>query len=89
MHCSLRIIPIINALLLTSLSLRNHRFLLKYVSRDEVEVFERGSGGIVEARNAIAKYEEPSPLYGFLRYRRRNVIVKYMPEDCSRLIQSE
>lgn len=40
-------------------------------------------------RTAIAGFEEESPLYGFLRYRRRNVIVKYLPEDCSRLIQGE
>lgn len=67
----------------------NNRFLLKYASRDEVELLDRGNGGIVEARNAIAKYEEPSPLYGFLRYRRRNVILKYVPEGCSRLVQGE
>ncbi|KXJ94817.1 hypothetical protein Micbo1qcDRAFT_173578 [Microdochium bolleyi] len=63
-------------------------FLLKYATRDEVELYEKGAGGVVECRNAIAKYEEPSPLYGFLRYRRRSVILKYMPEDCSRLIQA-
>ncbi|ERS98041.1 hypothetical protein HMPREF1624_04819 [Sporothrix schenckii ATCC 58251] len=63
-------------------------FLLKYTSRDEVGLLRRGSGGIVEIRNAIAHYEEASPLYGFLRYRRRNVIVKYLPEDCSRLVQA-
>ncbi|KAL6895317.1 hypothetical protein HDV57DRAFT_4852 [Trichoderma longibrachiatum] len=63
-------------------------FLLKYSSRDEVELLEKGNGGIVEMRNAIAGFEEESPLYGFLRYRRRNVIVKYLPEDCSRLIQA-
>lgn len=67
----------------------NNRFILKYASRDEVQLLDRGNGSIVEARNAIAKYEEPSPLYGFLRYRRRNVILKYMPENCSRLIQGE
>lgn len=38
-------------------------------------------------RNGIANYEETSPLYGFLKYRRRNVIIKYVPEGCSRLIQ--
>jgi hypothetical protein len=64
-----------------------NRFLLKYASRDEVELLERGHGGIVEIRNRIAEYEDNSPLYGFLRYRRRNVIIKYLPEDCSRLIQ--
>ncbi|KAJ4304242.1 hypothetical protein N0V88_001855 [Collariella sp. IMI 366227] len=63
-------------------------FLLKYATRDEVELLGRGNGGIVEVRNNIAQYEEKSPLYGFLRYRRRNVIIKYLPEDCSRLIQA-
>lgn len=43
----------------------------------------------MELRNTIAQYEEPSPLFGFLRYRRRNVIIKYVPEDCSRLVQGE
>jgi len=63
------------------------RFLLKYASRDQVELLDRGNGGVVEVRNAVAQYEEKSPLYGFLRYRRRNVIIKYLPEDCSRLVQ--
>ncbi|ROT42120.1 hypothetical protein SODALDRAFT_7869 [Sodiomyces alkalinus F11] len=63
-------------------------FLLKYASRDEVDLLARGNGGIVEMRNNIAQYEEKSPLFGFLRYRRRNVIIKYLPEDCSRLIQA-
>ncbi|TPX09469.1 uncharacterized protein E0L32_009357 [Thyridium curvatum] len=63
-------------------------FLLKYASRDEVELLGRGNGGIVEIRNSIAQYEEASPLFGFLRYRRRNVIIKYLPEDCSRLVQA-
>lgn len=63
------------------------RFLLQYASRDEVELWDRGNGGITEVRNAICRYEESSPLYGFLKYRRRNVIIKYLPEDSSRLIQ--
>ncbi|KFA61968.1 hypothetical protein S40285_07799 [Stachybotrys chlorohalonatus IBT 40285] len=63
-------------------------FLLKYASRDEIELLSRGNGGIVEVRKAIAEYDESSPLYGFLKYRRRNVIIKYLPEDCSRLIQA-
>jgi hypothetical protein len=67
-----------------------HRFLLKYAARDQVELLGRGNGGIVEIRNAIAQYEEPSaPLFGFLRYRRRNVVIKYVPEECSRLVQGE
>lgn len=43
----------------------------------------------MEIRNAIAQFEEPSPLFGFLRYRRRNVVIKYVPEECSRLVQGE
>ena len=64
-----------------------NRFLLKYASRDEVELLGRGNGGVSEMRNAISEYEETSPLFGFLRYRRRNVLIKYLPDDCSRLIQ--
>ena len=63
------------------------RFLLKYAARDEVELLSNGNGGETELRSAIAEYEEPSPLYGFLKYRRRNVVIKYLPEGCSRLIQ--
>ncbi|RYP47382.1 hypothetical protein DL768_006550 [Monosporascus sp. mg162] len=63
-------------------------FLLKYASRDEVELLGRGNDGIVEVRGAIDNYEEPSPLYGFLSYRRRKVILKYMPEECSRLVKA-
>jgi len=72
---------------ITDLAVLLNRFLLKYASRDEVELLGRGSGGIVEIRNGIAQYEEKSPLYGFLRYRRRNVIIKYLPQECSRLVQ--
>ncbi|PNY28565.1 Uncharacterized protein TCAP_01510 [Tolypocladium capitatum] len=63
-------------------------FLLKYSSRDEVELLSRGNGGITEVRNAATEYDETSPLYGFLKYRRRNVIIKHLPADCSRLIQA-
>ncbi|KAI2621849.1 hypothetical protein GGS21DRAFT_377227 [Xylaria nigripes] len=63
-------------------------FLLKYASRHEIDILDSGCGGIADIRGAIEKYNEPSPLYGFLRYRRKSVIIKYMPEDCSRLIQA-
>ncbi|KAH7384343.1 hypothetical protein DE146DRAFT_223345 [Phaeosphaeria sp. MPI-PUGE-AT-0046c] len=62
--------------------------LLKYASRDAVEVFTRGTGGAGEARAAVAQYEEKSPLYGFMLYRRRKVLVKYVPEGTSRLLQA-
>jgi hypothetical protein len=62
-------------------------FLLKYASRDEVDILGHGNGGISELRDAVAAYDETNPLYGFLKYRRRKVLIKYLPEGCSRLIQ--
>jgi len=50
-------------------------------------VLTRGTGGAAEARGAIAQYEDKSPLYGFLLYRRRKVIIKYVPDGTSRLLQ--
>ena len=63
------------------------RLVLRYVSRDEVALFERGTGGVPEVRNCINAYDEKSPLYGFLQYRRRKVVISYMPEGLSRLVQ--
>ncbi|KAF2273153.1 uncharacterized protein EI97DRAFT_461402 [Westerdykella ornata] len=63
-------------------------FLLHYVSRDAVNVLARGTGGAAEARAAVANYNELSPLYGFLLYRRRKVLIKYTPEGTSRLLQA-
>ncbi|PYI15594.1 hypothetical protein BO99DRAFT_247915 [Aspergillus violaceofuscus CBS 115571] len=63
-------------------------FLLRYVSRDEVALLERGTGGVPDVRNAIEGYEETSPLYGFLQYRRRKVVLSYLPDGMSRLLQA-
>lgn len=65
------------------------RFLLKYAagSRDTVEVLQKGSGGVNEARTAVESYEEKSPLYGLVQYRRRKVILKYVPDGTSRVLQ--
>lgn len=63
------------------------RFLLKYVSRDSVELLARGKSGVHEARNAIASYGEQSPLYGLIIYRRRKILIKFIPEGTSRLLQ--
>ncbi|KAL9079576.1 MAG: hypothetical protein Q9157_001573 [Trypethelium eluteriae] len=62
-------------------------FLLKYTSRDEVDLYARGHGGIADLRAATTQYSETSPLYGFLLYRRRKVLVKHIPEGTSRLLQ--
>lgn len=50
-------------------------------------MLKRGTGGAGEARAAVAQYDETSPLYGLLLYRRRKVLVKYVPEGTSRLLQ--
>lgn len=63
------------------------RFLLKYTSRDEVDLLSNGTGGLTELRTSIQGYDDESPLYGYIKYRRRNVVLKYLPEDSSRLIQ--
>ncbi|CAI6340975.1 unnamed protein product [Periconia digitata] len=63
-------------------------FLLKYTSRDAVDILARGSGGAADVRNAIAHYQDQSPLYGFLLYRRRKLLIKYVPDGTSRLLQA-
>ncbi|KAK5237504.1 hypothetical protein LTR47_001770 [Exophiala xenobiotica] len=62
-------------------------FLLKYVNRDTVELLQKGTGGVQEVRGVVEKYQEKSPLYGLLQYRRKKVILKYVPEGTSRLLQ--
>jgi hypothetical protein len=44
-------------------------------------------GGVVETRLAVEQYEEKSPLYGLVQYRRKKIILKYVPEGTSRLLQ--
>ncbi|KAM3423481.1 hypothetical protein BST61_g909 [Cercospora zeina] len=63
-------------------------FLLKYTSRDAVELLAKGKHGVSEARNALVAYAEPSPLYGLLMYRRRRILLKYIPDGTSRLLQA-
>ncbi|KAJ2968424.1 hypothetical protein NQ176_g9186 [Zarea fungicola] len=63
-------------------------FLLKYASRDEIDILNNGTGGLSELRASLEEYDDESPLYGYIKYRRRNVILKYLPEDSSRLIQA-
>jgi hypothetical protein len=63
------------------------RFLLKYITRDEVDLLGKGNGGLIEVNETVKKYEEQSPLYGFINYRRRKVVLKYVPEGTSRLLQ--
>lgn len=63
-------------------------FLLKYASRDKIQLFARGSHGTTEMQDAIAKHEESTPLFGFMRFQRKSVLIKYVPDECSRLVQA-
>ena len=54
-----------------------------------MELLGRGKSGVHEARYEIAKYEEKSPLYGLIIYRRRKVLIKYIPEGTSRVLQGK
>lgn len=65
------------------------RFFLSYSSRDEVELLRKGNGGVGEAQDVVKSYGEDSPLYGFILYRRRKVLLKYVPEGTSRLLQGK
>ena len=69
------------------MQLRNLRLLLHYTSRDEVSLLDRGSSGLAEIQRALFEYREKSPVYGFLIYRDRKVLLKYIPAGTSRLLQ--
>ena len=63
------------------------RFLLNYISRDEVGLLAKGNGGLAELEEFVSRYEVQSPLYGFIQYRRRKVVLRYMPEGTSKVLQ--
>ncbi|KAF2148276.1 hypothetical protein K461DRAFT_59947 [Myriangium duriaei CBS 260.36] len=63
-------------------------FLLKYTSRDTVELLGKGAGGVSDARTCLSSYLEASPLYGLIMFRRKRVLIKYIPEGTSRLLQA-
>ena len=52
-------------------------------------VLDKGNGGLAEVEEVVNRFGEQSPLYGFIHYRRRKVILKYIPEGTSRLLQGE
>ena len=63
------------------------RFMLQYSSRDAVEIYKQGAGGVGEFRTELVNYTIKSPLFGFLLYRRRKVLIRYVPDGTSRLLQ--
>jgi hypothetical protein len=44
---------------------------------------------VPDVRATVEGYEDKSPLYGFLQYRRRKIVLKYAPEGMSRLVQGK
>ncbi len=52
-------------------------------------ILGRGNGGLGEVQEVVNAYEKQSPLLGFIQYRRRKVVLKYVPEGTSRLLQGE
>lgn len=79
------ILPALDVELIGSL----RRFLLKYISRDEIDLLKSGNGGLAELREAIAEYDEKSPLFGLIHFRRKRALLKYVPGGTSRLLQGE
>lgn len=43
----------------------------------------------MEVKEAVEQFGELSPLYGFIHYRRRRVILKYLPDGISRVLQGK
>ncbi len=52
-------------------------------------LLEKGKGGLAELEEVVNRFGEQSPLYGFIQYRRRKVILKYIPDGTSRLLQGK
>lgn len=63
------------------------RFWIKYISRDEVELLASGTNGTEGMRLAAYTQPDDSPLYGFIKFRRRAVLVKYVPDGTSRVVK--
>lgn len=53
-----------------------------------MDVLANGAGGVAEARTSLSSYPDASPLYGLIIYRRKRVVIKYIPDGTSRLLQA-
>lgn len=52
-----------------------------------IALLGREDEGVVEVKDAADQYGKPMFLYGFVNNRRRKVILKYLPDGVSRLLQ--
>jgi len=69
--------------------LRDFRFMMKYSSRDDIELLGTGGSSVREMRELAYTEPNDSPLYAFVRYRRRNILIKLVPEGTSRVLKGE
>ncbi|EWC48165.1 hypothetical protein DRE_02269 [Drechslerella stenobrocha 248] len=63
-------------------------FLMKYESRDDVGLLDKGTSAVKDMRDLISQQPDDSPIYGFIRYRRRNILIKVVPDATSRVLKA-
>ncbi|KAJ6261901.1 hypothetical protein Dda_2700 [Drechslerella dactyloides] len=63
-------------------------FLMKYETRDDIALLGKGASAVKEMRELISEQQDDSPIYGFIRYRRRNILIKLVPENTSRVLKA-
>ncbi|EPS37379.1 hypothetical protein H072_8949 [Dactylellina haptotyla CBS 200.50] len=63
-------------------------FLMKYESRDDIVLLGKGASAVKDMRELISHEPDDSPVYGFIRYRRRNILIKLVPDNTSRVLKA-
>ncbi|KAF3902804.1 hypothetical protein AA313_de0205354 [Arthrobotrys entomopaga] len=63
-------------------------FLLKYETRDDIALLGKGASAVKDMRELISHEPDDSPIYGFIRYRRRNILIKLVPDNTSRVLKA-
>ncbi|KAK6536522.1 hypothetical protein TWF281_000750 [Arthrobotrys megalospora] len=63
-------------------------FLLKYETRDDITLLGKGASAVKDMRELISNEPDDSPIYGFIRYRRRNILIKLVPDNTSRVLKA-
>ncbi|KAK6533517.1 hypothetical protein TWF694_002456 [Orbilia ellipsospora] len=63
-------------------------FLMKYETRDDIVLLGKGASAVKDMRELISHEPDDSPIYGFIRYRRRNILIKLVPDNTSRVLKA-
>ncbi|KAF3908570.1 hypothetical protein ABW21_db0208445 [Orbilia brochopaga] len=61
---------------------------MKYETRDDIALLGKGASAVKDMRDLISEQPDDSPIYGFIRYRRRNILIKLVPENTSRVLKA-